>query len=363
MFGPMTKRFITFFAILIWSLGCKQRVENCGTDPNAIRLLEEGPFVAPGNDRELKISIQATDISDGKGRIFIHKSINRVGSTYMSTDHGRSWQSINMPECTQIPDLHSYASWTSCVMSRVNVDVCYRRKQDGGGDEFELSKDAGRTWTTVIPRYEDLKAVGYLRFENTGLHQQGRVYAELQSDGGAYSSVVSDDYGATFRKIDGRSFECRNSNRIFRVSAHPGPALLISNEDGKSWSELPGTEVIFERLYRNARQLDQWTTKRVSVNDEEGPLDLKFNVQQIECDPERSEVFYVLNRMKGIYRTKDNGKTFTVLPLGDKRCLDIGEIATDPIDPGIIYATLGRDKLYRSEDYGCSWDLLTIPGE
>ena len=358
------KRFIAVVAILVLSLGCKEQVKNCGTDPKAFRILEEGPYFVPGKYGELKISIQAIDISNGRGRIFIHKSISRIETTYVSNDHGRSWQKIDGSKCTQISSRLGIPR-TNCIISKANINVRYRLKQDAESDEFELSKDAGRTWTTLNSKFEGLQAAKIEELIDTGFYQQGRVFARIVSDGDVRNFVVSDDYGATFRETDMLPFECRGSRqRLFkRDSLDPDRALSVSNDNGKSWSILPGAEVLFAPLYRNRRKGALMTTRRVNKDDEEVMAYFAYAVKQIECDPERSEVFYVLNDLKGIFRTKDNGKTFTVLPLGDKRYLDIGEIAADPIDSGVLYATHGRDKIYRSDDYGCSWNLLTIPGE
>jgi hypothetical protein len=360
MFWYVVLRTLLIAMMLIMA-GCHQPIKDCGIDPNASRILMEGPLIIPGDDNSLKLNIQATEIKDGKGYIYIHTSIHQRSLSYVSMDHGHNWQLANMPKCTQIWEGLTATGWTGCIMSKSNLDICYRPKLLDKKVVLELSMDRGNTWKTIYSKYQDGRSLTQCILIGTSLYKEGRVYAIIRTDK-LPSIGVSDDYGATFRLYDSGIHECRsNRNRIFDVSPYPNPFLLVSNNEGKSWERLPGAGVLFSPLYENYNR--HGILKNINENGWNGEkqIELPHAVQQIECDPKMSEVFYILNSLKGIYRTHNNGKTFTVLPIGEKKYLNISEIAVDPVVGGIIYAAIGRDKIYRSEDYGCSWELLRIP--
>jgi hypothetical protein len=352
---------IILLTFLITGLhGSAKQPRNCGSDPNKQRILREGGLRAPGSVNKPIIHIQASDIYERKGRIYVHKSLSGISSTYVSDNHGRTWERIDIPECTQIRAGLTVEAWTPCIMSRASIDVCYRSQPYIEGTALELTIDRGKNWRVVHPMYEDGQVSGNFEITGTSPTDQGRLYARMWSKGAVIGNLVSDNYGITFRKIREFPYECRNKY-LFRVAPYPKPALSISEAKSISWMQLPAASVLFAPLYENMKHIGIYTTKQDAIDDKETIVGLENAVQQIECDPEWDEVFYILNRMKGVYRTINGGKTFTVLPIGDTKYLDIGEIATDATDTGVIYATVGRERLYRSENYGCSWDLLKVP--
>jgi hypothetical protein len=175
---------------------------------------------------------------------------------------------------------------------------------------------------------------------------------------------VSDDYGATFRVIKYQIFENRSNPHIcYGLDEVPGrlerPDLSISQDNGSSWNTVGGLGSLFGRLYRGRDEYGAWRTWRNSNDDIE--LTLQYPVQSIETDPSNSDIFYIFSQYKGIYRTLDGGKTFRILPLAVDKYLEIEAMTVDPVDGRYLYAILASRELYRSVDYGCSWQKLKLP--
>lgn len=74
------------------------------------------------------------------------------------------------------------------------------------------------------------------------------------------------------------------------------------------------------------------------------------------------QIVFAAVAFDGGYRTQDGGCTWEKVLEGDVRTFTI-----DPNDDGVVYAGSGPVRLYRSEDYGGSWEpldgLLALPDE
>jgi photosystem II stability/assembly factor-like uncharacterized protein len=75
---------------------------------------------------------------------------------------------------------------------------------------------------------------------------------------------------------------------------------------------------------------------------------------------DRPEVVFAAVAFDGGYRTQDGGRTWEKVLEGDVRTFTV-----DPRDERVVYAGIGPVRLYRSEDYGASWEpldgLLALP--
>lgn len=87
-------------------------------------------------------------------------------------------------------------------------------------------------------------------------------------------------------------------------------------------------------------------------------------VHALEVDPRSSGVWYVgvegnANRSSGVYRTRDGGGTWTLLP--DTRGLAVWSLAIAPSDPDVVAA--GTDVgIYRSGNGGDAWARMSPEG-
>jgi len=97
----------------------------------------------------------------------------------------------------------------------------------------------------------------------------------------------------------------------------------------------------------------------------EYPDDRRFyysgpEVMQIESDPNNPEWIYILT-YKGLYISRDMGKTFELANLARGWIRSIDRIAVDPLDGRYLYATVNLGKIFRSSDYGNTWELIRLP--
>lgn len=99
-----------------------------------------------------------------------------------------------------------------------------------------------------------------------------------------------------------------------------------------------------------------------------GDMDNAGRACAVAVDPKNSRVIWVGAASGGIWKSQDEGATWT--PMGDQTAsLSIGAIAIDPFDHNIIYAGTGEAHnsldsfhgagLLRSKDGGQNWDLLS----
>ena len=81
--------------------------------------------------------------------------------------------------------------------------------------------------------------------------------------------------------------------------------------------------------------------------------------RQIESDPEDADCIYVLTE-KGLYLSRDAGKSFRLAALAEGRIKAIDRLAVDPGDGRYLYAIVDLGQLYRSSDYGCTWQKMGL---
>ena len=100
-----------------------------------------------------------------------------------------------------------------------------------------------------------------------------------------------------------------------------------------------------------------------------GPVVQGGRVTDIIVPPGQVETYYVGFASGGIFKTSDNGVTFTPI-FDDQGALGIGDLALAPSDPKIIYAGTGEKNssrssyagngLYKSEDAGETWTHIGL---
>jgi photosystem II stability/assembly factor-like uncharacterized protein len=169
----------------------------------------------------------------------------------------------------------------------------------------------------------------------------------------------SEDYGESYRFLTSRVtylIESRSSDGIlFGVS--PGDKrLLISRDGGAAWKPLENSASLFSPIYldRETRELRTWWQKRSDMERAAGHA-----IEQLETDPNDARILYVVT-FKGLFRSADSGNTFTLLPLAKDKVEGVDGIAVDPEDGRFLYAAVGLSEVYRSGDYGCTWERVEL---
>ena len=321
-------------------------------------------------------------------------------SRFMSSDRGKTWQAVNDEWGKNIQGGRSLG-WSErldpgILMSNFDYRVlydCVSRCNDG----FNMSLDGGKTWTHIKPKLLNKELIENISLVETGIHSPSRIYAKIRENKEyRYRMAVSDDYGYNFEILPWEIQEIAESRAnslymyariylelksIYEEQSRPikrdvytniklNPwTLAFSNDGGKTWELMDGAAELEPRLYNrrsdseNIRIWRQYpenvSTWKQYIDDEEYIL-LNEMRWQIESDPMRPEWIYVL-KSGGLYISRDAGKTFRLSSLAKGKLFSIDRIAVDPLDGRYLYATVDMGKIYRSSDYGCSWELMPLP--
>jgi hypothetical protein len=278
-------------------------------------------------------------------------------SQYLSVDGGRTWRETDSPlGYTNLPLWFT----PTYLMSHVNPKVlydCYSQCKDG----FKRSMDGGKTWIPVHPVISAKIPISEIKLFETGMHSQNLLYAKIlinPSDG--FRCAVSKDYGESFELLSDEIstfVESRADPSVWYGLVRSSPWLAMSKDGGKSWALLDGSREIFQPIYRN-------TTRRYFHSWKQNPDDIEMKplnpIIQLESDPEHFDWIYALT-YRGLYMSRDSGKTFRLSSLALGKLYSIDRIAVNPQDGRFIYAVVDLGQFYRSLDYGCSWQKINLP--
>lgn len=276
---------------------------------------------------------------------------------YVSDDRGVTWHS-----CDWTLGYTNLRRWSisNRLMSHVDARVLYDcdYKCKGG---FERSKDGGKTWVHVRPGISPAGAIDEVELIETGMHSSNRLYARVWIRGSEdFRCGVSNDCGQTFEFLPEEVkavVEARADATIWYGMVRSSPWLVLSGDGGSTWKSMEDSREFWQPIYHNRlrRYFRSW-----KQYPEEGEWRSITPIEQIESDPNHSEWVYVLT-YKGLYLSRDAGKSFRLSSLARGRLNSIDRIAVDPSDGRFVYAAVDLGQFYRSSDYGCSWQKMKLP--
>src|SRR5215469_1285095 len=258
---------------------------------------------------------------------------------YKSSDGGKTWAHIGLPDTRQIGALIIDPNNPDIVLVAAFGHAFGPNKERG---VFRTS-DGGRTWTKVLYRDENTGAIDV----SLDPHNPSVVYAALWqarrlpwnfSSGGPGSGLYrSSDGGVSWKRLSGNglpegilgrihvSVSGADSNRIYAMIEARDGGLFRSEDAGAHWKR---------------------------VNDDGRLTQRAWYFSTILADPKHVDTVYAENT--GLFRSTDGGKTFELLPA---RHGDHHGIWIDPTDPNrLIEASDGGASI--SFDYGKTWTTL-----
>jgi photosystem II stability/assembly factor-like uncharacterized protein len=296
------------------------------------RTEDAGEHWSPLTDGQIGVgSIGAIDVADsdpnviyaGTGSACIRGNVSTGRGVWKSTDRGKTWRFVGLPEAGAIGDI---------VVHPTNPDLVYVAALGhpfGKNPERGVfrSRDGGTTWEKVLFLSDSTGAVSLAmnpanpREIYAGMWRAERKPWTLISgarEGGIYKTTDGGDHWERLSgglpdglvgKV-GLAMSGGNPERVYAIiEADRRPGLYRSDDGGKSWT---------------------------LVNSETRLRGRPWYYNHVTADPRDPNTVYVMN--VGLYRSVDGGRTFEQIdvPHGDTHDLWI-----NPKDPGIML--LGDD--------------------
>jgi photosystem II stability/assembly factor-like uncharacterized protein len=275
--------------------------------------------VAPSNPQVIYV---------GTGESDMRSSISYGNGMYKSTDAGKSWTHIGMEDSRQIARILIDPRDPEKVFVAA-LGHAYGPNQERG---VFYSKDGGKTWKRVLFHDENTGAID-LAFEPgnpktifAALLQTRRppwsVYPPSKGPGsGLYRSK---DGGEHWEQLSGHGLPSEGLGRMGIAFAPSNPRRIYLIADAKEGG-----------LYRSDDGGENWQR----VSDDKRIWGRGWYFCEVTLDPKDADTVYVPNT--GLYRSRDGGKTFSVLkgePGGD----DYHQLWIDPDEPQRMI--LGNDQ-------------------
>src|SRR6266404_24811 len=272
----------------------------------------------------------------GTGESAIRGNIVAGNGVYKSTDAGKNWRFIGLPDTQTIGRV---------IVHPRNPDVAFVAALGhvyGPNTERGIFRttDGGKTWQKVLYKDDKTGAIDVEFDPNNpsimfaALWEASRKPWEMISGGAGSGLYRSTDGGATWKQLTGGglprgvlgrigiSVSAANSNRVYAMIEAQQSGLFVSNDAGDTW-----------RMVNSDSRLTQRA----------------WYYMHIFADPKSADTVYVLNT--AMLRSSDGGRTFSALPAphGDHHGLWI-----DPTNPRrMINSNDGGANV--SMDGGQSW--------
>ena len=265
---------------------------------------------------------------------------------YSSTDRGQTWRLVKRS-----------ASYFDYTASNADTKTLYRHHRNGQHvADLEISRDGGRSWSVIYPKTTKGRHLGSLWIVRTSVRNPGRIFVQ-GSAVGERGFYISEDFGRTFQLVGAGRYvtESRaDSDTLFLLRTD---GITISRDRGTNWALLNVDKALFSPPLLG--KTGQFRTWRVDSEDREVSCHSQVDIT-IETDSKDPRLIYLLQD-KGFYRSSDAGRSFQLLPLAINMLCDIRSIVVDPLDGRYLFAAVGGSGLFRSSDYGCSWQELALP--
>ena len=251
----------------------------------------------------------------GTGESPIRGNVSPGNGVYKSTDEGKTWTHVGLPNSGQIGAIRVHPTNADLVYVAV-LGHAFGPNPDRG---VFRSKDGGKTWEKVLFRSDSAGAVDLAMDPANprilyAAFWQARRGPWYMSSGGAGSGLFkSTDGGDTWKEIT------RNEGLPKGVIGKIG--VTVSANHDRVWAIV---EADSGGVFRSDDGGETWRR----TNDERNLRQRAWYYSHIHADPKDPETVYVLNT--SLYRSVDGGRTFTQLraPHGDHHGLWIA-----PNDP------------------------------
>ena len=289
----------------------------------------------------------------GTGEQNSRNSISPGCGVFKSTDGGRTWASLGLPETEHIGRIQVHPRDPNTVYMAV-IGSAWRPSRARG---VYKTTDGGKTWT-VVKFVSDRAGFIDLQLDPTNpdiiwasSYERQRGPYFLQSGGPGSALWKSTDAGATWTKVTGGGFPASNLGRIEIAIARSNPRIMYTMVEAdtlpnavKDPTKKPQTKL--SGLYRSE---DGGATWARTNNENVRP----FYYSQVRVDPKNADRVYWSSTPVKV--SDDGGKTARDATVGIH--VDHHAMWIDPNDPERI--VVGNDGgVAQTWDRGGSWDIL-----
>jgi photosystem II stability/assembly factor-like uncharacterized protein len=252
----------------------------------------------------------------GGGEKTVRGNVSHGEGVWKSTDAGRTWKHVGLPESRHIPRLRIHPRDPDLVYAAVLGHLFGPNEERG----VYRSKNGGKTWERIHFVNRDAGAVDLVmdptnpRILYASFWRVRRTPYSLESGGEGSSLWKSTDGGDTWTELSRKPGLPKGTLGIIGITVSPTNPdnlyAIVEAEDGGVFRSTDGGE--------------KWT----KTNEDRSLRQRAWYYTRIYADPKDEEAVYVLNVQ--FHRSKDGGRTFTDIPVphGDNHDLWI-----DPADP------------------------------
>ncbi len=257
--------------------------------------------------------------------------------------------------------------WTSLILTAAVISTADFL------EEGRVAAQASQT-TTPAPAIDPALFSG-LHWRSIGPNRGGRSQAVAGSDSRPFEYYFGATGGGLWKTTDGGQTWHPVSDKFFKTSSVGAVAVAPSNPDvvyvGMGETELRGNVIQGDGVYKSTDAGKTWTHMG---------LERTQTVARVRVHPTNPDVAYVAalgnpygaNPERGVFRTKDGGKTWDRVLFRDDKTGAV-DLAMDPKNPDVLYAALWEvfrtphslssggpgSGLFKSTDGGGHWTELT----
>jgi photosystem II stability/assembly factor-like uncharacterized protein len=253
----------------------------------------------------------------GTGEACPRGNVSPGNGMYGSTDAGKTWRHIGLPEAGQVGAVVVHPRDEDLVYVAALGHIFGPNEERG----VYRSRDGGATWELILHRDENTGAIDLImdptnpRILYAALWQVRRLPHGMESGGPGSGIFKSTDGGDTWTEIT------RNEGLPEGTIGRVGIAVSAANPD-RVWAMVEADE---GGVFRSDDAGETWSR----LNSDRKLRQRAWYYTHIYADPANEETVYVLN--VGFYKSADGGKTFDTrisVPHGDNHDLWIA-----PDDP------------------------------
>jgi photosystem II stability/assembly factor-like uncharacterized protein len=277
----------------------------------------------------------------GGGEVTVRGNVSHGDGVWKSTDAGKTWTSVGLPESRQVPRIRIHPRDPDLVYAAVLGHLWAPNPERG----VYRTRDGGATWERILHTNDDSGAVDLImdptnpRVLYASLWRVRRTPYSLESGGEGSGLWKTTDGGDSWVELTAKEGLPKGVWGISSIAVSPSNsqnlyAMVEAAEGG---------------VFRSRDAGETWTR----VNEDRSLRQRAWYYTRIYADPADEDTVYVLNVR--FHKSKDGGRTFDTIsvPHGDNHDLWI-----DPGDPlRMIEANDGGANV--SFDGGATWSVQT----